>query len=217
MIFVGIDPGTTGAIAAVDELGQLVALHDMPRKRIGASADANAQWRVDGAELYCVLKDIIADHSSARVCYEDVQPYNGVVWIVVQMMGTKYAVETILDCMPQVQALPVPATQWKRFFGLRKDTTDKTKSKQKINAEFKAKSRALAVHLWPEAMIRTVEHTDRAEAALMAEYDRRRYAGIGAAGATGDIFAKPDHNPRIRRGRIVQVGDESDIPFGTTR
>lgn len=58
MIHVGIDPGTKGAVAALDDAGAVVGLWDMPTAELGAKTKAGHRRVVDAAALARILNGI---------------------------------------------------------------------------------------------------------------------------------------------------------------
>ncbi len=72
-VFLGIDPGLTGAVAAIDETGGVVALHDTPTLTLKASRGTKQQYDLPGMAR---LLQPYAGHS-AHVVIEESQAMPG--------------------------------------------------------------------------------------------------------------------------------------------
>lgn len=156
MIIVGIDPGLTGAVAAVDSAGTCT-VEDMPTLDLpGAGL---VRRRVDGLALARMLRSMVPAGHACLVVIEDVQAMGG---SAVQTMGsmmrsvgsTEAAVEILR--MPIKRALP---RTWKKFYGL---------------ASEKADSLRIARELYPTAPLKLAKHHNRAEALLLAHYGQAK-------------------------------------------
>lgn len=58
MIHVGIDPGTSGGVAALDDAGALLGVWDMPTAELGAKTDKGHKRVVDAAALARILGSV---------------------------------------------------------------------------------------------------------------------------------------------------------------
>lgn len=145
-LFIGIDPGRTGAIGAVDAGGGWQGVWDMPE---------NAADLTDLLRERCELGNGLA--TAVAVEYQQPMPKQGVVSVF--SLGMQYG--TILGVLAALRAsyAVVRPSAWKKEMGLTSD---------------KADSRALARQLWPEAPLGRVKDHGRAEALLIAEWRRRR-------------------------------------------
>lgn len=163
-LFIGIDPGLSGAIAAVSERGKLVHVASMPTEPHGKTR------RVCGRSLRAWLEDIAADPGGRQVALcmlEQVASRPGQGAPSVFTFGRAFgAVEGVLSAL----ALPVdyvtPAT-WKRAFGLGSDKAESIR---------KACDLIPGLVAWPRKQGPT---HDMAEAVLLAEFARRRWSGQG--------------------------------------
>lgn len=151
---VGIDPGATGAIAAIDQHSNIGWIYDMPYegKRVVAPLVA---------ELLRDLIDPRSDDAHLTVWIEQVgpMPKQGLssTWRFAQGYGTLLGVIGAIGARTK----HVTPAVWKRNMSVSK---------------VKGTSRALATELWPNRadMFRRVKDDGRAEACLIAEYGRRQ-------------------------------------------
>lgn len=146
-LYVGIDPGKTGAIAVIDDGGVLREIHDMPY--------------AGGEVVPSLVSGILALEGIHRVWIEKVgaHPRQGIAstWKFAQGYGTLLGVAS------------------SRRLSVRRVTPAKWKRTMKVTAE-KGTSRRLACELWPDwaDQYRRVKDDGRAEACLIAEYGRRQ-------------------------------------------
>lgn len=158
-IFAGIDPGLSGALAAISEAGELLALASMPTMPHGKTR------RVSGAALARWCESLQAAGPVALVVLEQVASRPGQGAPSVFTFGRAYgAVEAILSATGLPLDYVTPAT-WKRTFSL---TSAKGESIRKACDLFPA-----LVH---QRAGKGPTH-DQAEATLLAEYARRRWSG----------------------------------------
>lgn len=152
-MIIGIDPGISGAIAAVDAHGRLLWVEDMPIRDSGKQS--RKQNEVDGAALGRLLRLHVMDID--RACVESVHamPAQGVSSMF-SMGETCGVIRGVLEalCVPVVRVQP---QAWKRAFGLLRASKDQ--------------SRAEAIRLFPASgdFGRKKDH-GRAEAALIARW-----------------------------------------------
>ena len=163
MVYIGIDPGKTGAVAFIDDCQgepDHISLHDMPLDDSG---------RVDA----CGLLNRLQNAGGHVICFlekSQAMPGQGVTSTF--NYGTGYG--SILACL-QIANVPfqeVHPMSWKKEFTLvKKDKSD---------------SVAVASRLFPQAFSRLRREKrgggeillhGRAEALLLAEYCRRRTRG----------------------------------------
>lgn len=194
MLFIGCDPGLSGAIGVIDAAGAFVDVRDLPTVALPGAGTVTR--RLDGAQLVKLFASIIPADAEAICFYEDVQ-----VWVpgskgrgkagrpaddgaeksgpgastMAAMYGTKMVLLAILDCFrSRIQVKPVPPQTWKAYFGLKK-IKDPALSRSQVATAFKAASRARAVGLFPDADLRKSKFDGRAEALLLAAYARARW------------------------------------------
>lgn len=156
-ITIGVDPGMHGALAFLDGDGQLVAVHDYP-----VSSDGALAW-IDGADLYALIGAQLAAMPKAPVTawVERVgaMPMQGRTGIFTFGLATG-SVLAVLQ-MHNVAIEFVTPVKWKGHFGLIRKPKDASLAKARL--------------LYPQAPWFTNKgHVDRAEAALIARYGRRR-------------------------------------------
>ncbi len=146
MIYLGIDPGITGAWAALNTQGDYVACGDMPTK--------------DGRVVASALKESILNSinpiDGACIVIEKVHamPNQGVT----SMFNFGYTCGTICAV---AEMLPFPVSfvtpqNWKKYHGLIGTT--------KVASLLKARL------LWPNAPLKLAKHHGRADALLIAAY-----------------------------------------------
>jgi crossover junction endodeoxyribonuclease RuvC len=156
-IDIGIDPGRTGALAAIDHhTGDLIDIADMPVIGKHVSAAGVAAWLAD-----------MAHHGTLVVVLEDVtsSPQMGVV-SAFSFGRSKGVVEGCVLAAGWPLHHVTPA-QWKRQVGLRAD---------------KDAARQLATNTWPTYAQWFARKKDdgRAEAALLAGWCRANVGTVAA-------------------------------------
>ena len=156
-IDVGIDPGKTGALAAIyHHTGELIDVDDMPV--IGKHVSAPA------------VSDILrryAAHGRLVVAIEDVHSMPGNGHAGAFSFGrSKGVVEACVATLGHQVHLVTPA-KWKRDMGLRSD---------------KDAARQLATNTWPTRaeLFALKKHDGRAEAALLAGWCRANVGRVAA-------------------------------------
>jgi crossover junction endodeoxyribonuclease RuvC len=157
-LFIGIDPGLSGAVAILDQGGGLVLLEDLPTVASG-SGKAKVQRRIDPAGLSRLLGPYQDRAALAVLEAVAARPGQGVA-SVFSLGDTFGAVRAVLACMGVSVALVSPA-EWKRCFRLDGD---------------KERSRARAIELFPCADLHRKADHNRAEALLLARYAATREA-----------------------------------------
>ena len=160
MIIVGIDPGLTGAVAAVDSAGTCT-VEDIPT--VDLPGDGLIRRRVDGLALARMLRNMVPAGHACMVVIEAVQTMGGknnAVQTQGSLMRTLGAIEAAAEIlrMPMQPALP---RVWKRFYGLGNE---------------KGRSLEIARTLYPTAPLKLAKHHNRAEALLLAHYGKEELA-----------------------------------------
>lgn len=148
MITIGIDPGLSGAIAALNGYGEIVLLEDLPVIR-----DKSLAW-IDGGALQSLLLESRSGHI-ARAIVERVgsMPKQGVASTFT--FGVAFgSILSVLQAM-QIPIELVTAATWKRAAALGAD---------KKAALHKARL------LYPSAELHLEKHHGRAEALLLARH-----------------------------------------------
>jgi crossover junction endodeoxyribonuclease RuvC len=159
VIHIAVDPGLTGAIAAIDDQAQLVLCADLPVIRHGKLA-----W-IDANELTDLLMTA-RDGLTARIVIKRSQGMPG------QGISSTFCIGVVLgSILAACQRIAVPldlvtAAAWKGAMGLGSE---------------KAVSLDRARLAFPTAELDRKKDHNRAEALLLAEYSRRAWAGKVAA------------------------------------
>lgn len=180
MIFVGIDPGLSGAIAAITENGNVVSLQDTPTVYVQKSNGGKKNTYVE-ASMATLLENcrtaasIHAHHAhlsgeSLIVTVEIAQAMPGQGVTSMFSIGVGFGIWRGICAALRVPIQYVTPVKWKRDMGL------------KSGAD-KAASVVLASRIFPRAELghafrgRTIYHDGRAEALLIAEWARRNRNG----------------------------------------
>jgi crossover junction endodeoxyribonuclease RuvC len=158
-VFVGIDPGITGGMAAVDVHGELIELTMLP------------VWNreLDSTKLYKMISALGVSRIYAVVERAQAMPGQGVVSMF--NYGKTYgAILAVVDLLIGDYSEVGPRTWQKEMFAPGTDDGPKTKSA------------TAATQLWPDWDFRkskrcSVIHSGLTDAALIAEFARRQYFG----------------------------------------
>lgn len=161
MIAIGIDPGMTGAIAAVCQRRGLLDVADMPTCRNGLEKGGSLKW-VDDLELWTLLAEwaskfeFAMEHVTAYI--ERPIPMPGQqVWTTASSFDSQGALRSVCRLRGYGPTMISPY-EWKKFYGLGKD---------------KGGSLRVSKNLYPSAPITLKKHHGRAEAVLIAHYGLR--------------------------------------------
>lgn len=166
MIYVGIDPGTTGAIAFLRKDGARV--FDLPT--VDLPGEGSVRRRVHGPGLSQLLMTHAAG-DSVLATLEDLSA--GGRDSSAQTVGSQYrtrgTLETTLELLG-LQPKIVLASRWKRLYGLAGKAADDKAG---------AKAIQLARGLYPELadQLKRVADHNRAEAVLIAHWARKTSEG----------------------------------------
>ena len=162
LLFAGIDPGLSGALAVLSADGRLVALASMPSEPHGKGR------RVSGRKVRAFLEDTRAKagRDFALCLLEQVASRPGQGAPSIFTFGRAYGcLEGVLAALEVPTDYATPAT-WKRAFGLGKDKAESVR---------KACDLVPCLVAWP--LPRDKLTHDQAEAVLLAEFARRRWHG----------------------------------------
>jgi hypothetical protein len=157
MIVLGIDPGVTGAIAAVGR--DHVQIEDLPTMPTGSAG--MLKRKLDAGALVRQLRALVPADVAALVVMEDLHTFPGRVNSP-QSQGSLMRTVGVIEGVIAALRLGVHMVQpqaWKAFYGI---------------GSLKASSIEKAQRLYPEAPIRLAKHHNRAEALLLAHYGLRR-------------------------------------------
>lgn len=158
MIVVGIDPGLTGAFAAVDSAGTYT-VEDMPT--VPLPGNGLVRRRIDGLRLARALRNMVPAGHACLVVMEDVQAIGG---SAVQTMGSMMRSVGTAEAAVEILRMDLKRAQpkaWKKFYGLGAD---------------KAASLEIARTLFPNIghMLKRAKDHNRAEALLLAHYGQAK-------------------------------------------
>jgi crossover junction endodeoxyribonuclease RuvC len=159
LIHIGIDPGLTGGIGAIDDQANLILCADLPVIKHGKLA-----W-IDANDLTDLLMSA-RQGRAARIIIERSQPMPG------QGVSSTFCIGVVLgSILAACQRIAVPldlvsAAAWKNAMGL-----DSQKSTSLDRARL----------LFPTAELDRKKDHNRAESLLLCEFSRRQWAGKEAA------------------------------------
>ena len=162
-VFVGIDPGLSGGLAAIDGVGRIVDVMPMPRLN-GSSGPLDMHAIKSWFSTLKKRGDVVAalERVSAR-------PGEGVKSTLTAGVNWGF-LKGMLIAISARHSEPTPQ-QWKKELGLPKRTGKERK-------QAKQDAIALATQLFPGIDLtpgrRRVPHDGMADAVLVAEYARRR-------------------------------------------
>lgn len=149
MITLGLDPGVTGAWAAIDRDGQPIDIGDMPIMQ-----DGRIKW-TDGNELWAIITQLKTLDKDIYAMTERITPLpqNGRLGAFSQgcTLGSLLCGLQILGCRIEL----IQPSEWKKHFNLSKD---KTASVNKARL------------LYPTVEFKRAKDHGRAEALLIAHY-----------------------------------------------
>ena len=170
MIFVGIDPGLTGAIAFICDGSAVV--EDIPT--IELAGKGLVSRRIDGRALADLLhKNCQIGHQATVVCeaVATMGGQNNALQTQGSLMRSLGAIEAVFDVV-RAPCLLVRAQEWQRLYGLVGKKAEKRARGEMPAAILKA--RALYPGLAPR--LQRVKDHNRAEALLIAHYGRETLA-----------------------------------------
>jgi len=164
VILLGIDPGLTGAMAAITPDRRYTGVFDMPV--IAKGKGATVQRHIDAAGLASLIKQARIAAGSVDVWMAAVEqvaarPGQGVSGVF--SLGDSFGAIRATLAVKGIATEFVSPSTWKRAYGLDAD---------------KERARAKAIELFPDmadALARKKDH-GRAEALLIAEFLRRKLA-----------------------------------------
>jgi hypothetical protein len=150
LLFVGVDPGKTGAVAVINERGEPQWVDDMPR--LGSELDAKAL-----VEMLRESRNLIACAAIERTQALPQTPRS-----VCHSLGMSEGMALAGLLMLEVRILRPRPNEWKRVMRI---SADKAKAKEAAEMMFPAVKHRLQ---------RASDH-NRAEALLLADYARRMW------------------------------------------
>jgi len=150
-MYIGVDPGLSGALAVLDHAGAFVGAYDTPVLTLRTSRGTRSEYDVPG------MVALLAPYAGAglHVVIEESQAMPGQG--VRSMFTTGYGYGLWLGILAAlaIPYTPVRPVVWKKAFGLGKD---------------KEAARLKAQQIFPSADLRLRKHHGRAEALLLAHY-----------------------------------------------
>ncbi|AOJ31406.1 hypothetical protein [Burkholderia metallica] len=160
MLILGIDPGISGALAALDHNGAL-RIADMPtRKKQGTGKVRN---EVDPHVLQRTLRDLIPASDSVIVVMEALNTFaGGSVQTMASLEATKAVIMTVCELTGYAVEVVAPRT-WQGFYGIKRTETEDTKRQ----------SLRIARELYGQAFCPLAKHDGRADAILIARWAQR--------------------------------------------
>lgn len=159
MIYIGVDPGLTGAIAFIDTFGTCT-VEDLPTMQL--PGNGMVQRKIDGLALAVLIRKHWPGDQKACSFVEQVGVMGGknnAIQTQGSLMRSLGAIEAALEMLRIPPVMLHPKT-WKGFYGLGKD---------------KKESLQVARALYPDAESRLarVKDHNRAEAVLLAHHGLR--------------------------------------------
>jgi len=159
-VFLGIDPGISGAVAAVSDAGIVIAVADTPSILVKKGPKNRNVYMASG--MVDILADIQAKENVRAVALENVHAMPGQGVTSMFSMGMGFGIWLGILAALKLPHDRIEPVVWKRAMGI-PSGTDKSGSVTR------------ALQLFPEAsrdLQRKKDH-GRAEALLLAEYLRR--------------------------------------------
>ncbi len=154
-MYIGIDPGLTGALALLADDGVLVALHDTPVLTLSRSRGSRVEYDVPG------MAGLVQPYTglSVHVMLEASQAMPGQGVRSMFTTGYGYGIWIGLPAALQMPYTTVRPAVWKKALRLGKD---------------KEQARLRAMQLFPSADLRRKKDHGRSEALLLAWYGPRQ-------------------------------------------
>lgn len=160
---IGIDPGLTGAVAAVYPHSKTCAVREIPTTPLPGNGLVNR--RVQGREFALILLELVPADHAVCVFIEHVQTMGGkdnALQTQGSLMRTLGAIESALD-IRRITPTVVQPKAWKAHYGLQRKPKETT-------SRWKGRSLAIARKLYPGADLPLAGDHNKAEALLIAHY-----------------------------------------------
>jgi len=156
-LFIGVDPGLTGALASISD-NRLLLLADLPIMARGVSGKVKNQ--VNPAALSALFRELVEgfgkNETIVAIELMGAMPGQGVS-STLSIGLTAGLIEGVVAAAGLRYELVRPS-KWKKSMALSAD---------------KEQARAAAIKMFPEADLKLKKHHNRAEAILLAEWARR--------------------------------------------
>lgn len=155
MIYVGIDPGLSGAVAAIDHDGKIVLLQDTPTFLVGGKHKDKRDYAQIG--MIYILRNIPRPNTAALELVH-AMPGQGVTSMFT--MGRGFGLWEMALVSLVIPYDKITPQRWKKTM---MDGMPKEKDASRLRAQ----------QLFPNADLKLKKHHGRADALLIAEYLRR--------------------------------------------
>lgn len=155
MIYIGIDPGLDGAVAAIDDAGRVVAVADAPVAQCGRRRDFLA------ADMARILRGILQS-GPACAAIELVHSMPEQSAVSAFCFGRGYGMW--LGCLASC-GIPVDMVSPQRWKGVMLADMPREKDSSRVRAQ----------QLWPDLDLSRKKDHNRGDALLIAEYLRRQF------------------------------------------
>jgi hypothetical protein len=161
MSYVGIDPGKDGAVAALDDLGEIEDIFDMPLEVVGKRANGKVKYQVNAHMLAGILEAWNED-DELIVVMEKVNASPQMGSVSSYSFGEGVGIIKGVLAALKIEVVLITPNEWKKFFDLPGGRENKDQSLELARAQWS--------HVADREWFRLKKHSDRAEAALMALY-----------------------------------------------
>lgn len=162
-IFIGIDPGLTGGIGAINSITGACTAADLPTTQL--PGNPLVKRRIDGRAFALLLRQLIPADMAVVLALEQVGTMGGknnAVQTQGSLMRTLGAIESALDIL-RITPVMVQPKAWKGSLGLQRKKGEK-------DAAYKGRSLTLARTLYPDAPLALAKSQNRAEGILLAHF-----------------------------------------------
>lgn len=156
-MYIGIDPGITGAIAILDANGNYQTVIDMPTMAKGKGS-SKVKNQINPAALY----DVLHVYSGASAVLELVNAMPGQGVSSMFSLGDSFGATRAILAALNISTHLVSPQIWKKYYKIKSD---------------KEIARAKAIQLFPSAPLARKKDIGRAEALLMAKYAAEKLKG----------------------------------------
>ena len=161
MLVIGIDPGLTGGLAAINSRTGECTVHDLPTTPL--EGNGMVKRRIQGLEFGMIVRKYIALGEGMAVYLEQVGAMGGkdnAIQTQASLAGTFLGIRCVLDVL-RIKPVLVSPQRWKATFGLKRQKDEK-------DSAYKGRHLTLARTLYPAADLTLAKHHNRAEAVLIA-------------------------------------------------
>lgn len=159
-LYIGIDPGLDGAVAAIDEHGSIISLQDTPTLIVKKGAGTKRAYAETAmVTILEALDTQISKGNITVVGIENVHSMPGQGVTSMFSMGTGFGLWLGILAALRLRHVRVEPTKWKKAMGI-------------PSGSAKDESIVRAVRLFPTAPLSRKKDHGRADALLLAEYLR---------------------------------------------